>query len=124
VRRARQKRSATPVALAVSVLCGLTALYCTEVIFSNIDQPGATWRRHMAGVWIGTAVLVISLFLLERIGGRSNQQSFRSALPWTPLVALTGLATIVHISAVLVVTVIVFYSPWAYTQMKSHTRSH
>jgi ABC-type uncharacterized transport system permease subunit len=130
VKRARDRaRDATPVALAVSILCGATALYCTEVIYGNIsDEPGTNdaflppWRGHMAGVCIGLTVQVISLFLLQKVGGRSSNQAIRSALPWVPLVVVAGFATVVHIPALFVVTVIVLYSPWAYARMKAGSR--
>lgn len=126
-----QPGDSTLVALAVAVLCGATALYCSEVIYGNIADSGSrraalapSWRGHMLAGCIGAAVLVLSLFLLERIGGRSKSHALRCVIPWLPLVAVTGLASIIHISSYLVVLAIVVYSPWAYRNMRRHAGSN
>jgi hypothetical protein len=131
VRRARyQRRDYTTVALAIAALCGVTAFYCSEVIYSNIEDSGSPnlsavpgWREHMAAGCIGAAVLMISLFLLEKVGGHSTGYAMRSVLHWLPLMAITGLAAVVHIPLYIVVASIVLYSPWAYGSMRRHAKS-
>lgn len=120
----------TSVALTVSVLCGAAALYCSEIVFDDMKDPVSpntgplpAWRSHMVAGCVGTMALVISLFVLERIGGRSRNRAMRSVLPWLPLVALTGLAAIVHIPPFLVLIAILFYSPWAYANMRGPAKS-
>jgi hypothetical protein len=126
----RQLKDPTPVAMAIAVLCGAAALYCSEIIYDNIKDTGSPdvnalpgWRAHMAAGCIGAAALVISLFLLERVGGRSKSRAFRSVLPWLPLVMVTGLGTVIHIPSYAVVAAITFYSPWAYISMRGHAKS-
>ena len=113
-------------ALAIATLCGVSALYCSEIIYDNIKDSGAPdmrqlpgWRAHMASACVGTLAFVTSLFLLETLGGRSRSRALRSAVLWFPLVVLTGLATAVHIPVYLVVLVAVFYIPWAYLRTRA-----
>ena len=117
---------ATPVAVAIATLCGVGALYCAEIMYDNIKDSGAAdmrqlpgWRAHMAFACVGTLAFVISLFFLESLGGRSRRRALRSAVPWLPLVALTGLSTAIHIPMYLVVLVAGFYSPWAYLRTRA-----
>jgi hypothetical protein len=130
VKRARARgRDSTPVALAVSVLCGATAFYLGEVLYNDLAASGSpdisavpSWRGHMAAACIGAIVLAIALFFLERMGGRSNAHAMRLVVPWLPLGAITGLATVVHVPAFLVVTAMVLYSSWAYRAMRWHDK--
>jgi uncharacterized membrane protein YuzA (DUF378 family) len=123
----RQKRSedSTPVAVAIAALCGIAALYCSEIIYDNIRDSGApdmralpAWRAHMASGCVGSLAFVTALFLLQSLAGRSKGSALRSAVPWFPLVALTGLATAVQIPIYLVVGVSAVYIPWAYLQTR------
>jgi hypothetical protein len=121
----KQAAESTPMALAIATLCGLAALYCSEIIYDNIKDSGAPdmrqlpgWRAHMASACVGTMAFVTSLFLLESLGGKSRSRALRSAVPWFPLVALTGLATAIHIPIYLVVLIAVLYSPWAYLRTR------
>lgn len=108
-------------AVTIATLCGTTALYCGEIIWDNIKDSGAPdirqlpgWRAHMASACVGTLAFVISLFLLESLGRRSKSSALRSTVPWLPIVALTGLATAIHIPIYMVALLIAIYSPWAY----------
>ena len=112
-------------AVALAILFGAGALYCGEIIYGNIKDSGAPdmrqlpgWRAHMASACVGTLAFVISLFLLESLGRRSKGSALRSTVPWLPVVALTGLATAIHIPVYMVALLIALYSPWAYL----HTR--
>jgi hypothetical protein len=125
----RMQADSTPVALAVSVLCAAAALYCSEILYGDIKDsvnPDTgtipEWRAHMAAACVGATALVISLFFLERIGGRSRNRAIRSVLPWLPVVAVTGLAAIVHIPSYLVLIAVLFYSPWAYSRMRAQAK--
>jgi hypothetical protein len=124
-RRQKQTEDSTAMAVTIATLCGAAAIYCGEIIYDNIKDSGTVdtrqlsgWRAHMASATAGTLTFVISLFLLESLGRRSKSDALRSTVPWLPLVALTGLATAIHIPTYLVALLAALYSPWAY----SHTR--
>lgn len=124
-RRHKQIKDSTPMAVTIATLCGATALYCGEIIYDSIKDSGAPdmrhlpgWRAHMASACVGTLIFVISLFLLESLSRRSKSSALRSTVPWLPLVALTGLATAIHVPTYIVALLTVLYSPWAYL----HTR--
>jgi hypothetical protein len=121
----KQATDSTPMAVAIATLFGVAALYCGEMIYYNIKDSGAPdmhplpgWRAHMAAACVGTVAFVTALFLLESLGGRSRSVALRSAAQWFPLVALTALATAIHIPIYLVILLGALYSPWAYL----HTR--
>ena len=112
-------------AVAIATLVGVTALYCGEMTYYNIKDSGAPamqrlpgWRAHMAAACVGTLAFVTALFLLESLGGRSRSVALRSAAHWLPLVALTALATAIHIPIYLVILLGAVYSPWAYLQTR------
>jgi hypothetical protein len=122
----KQARDSTPMAVAIATLVGAAALYCGEIIYSNIKDSGSPdmqelprWRAHMGVACAGTLAFVTALFLLESLGGRSKSVALRSAVPWLPLVALTGLATATHIPVYVVILLIALYSPWAYLRTRS-----
>jgi hypothetical protein len=124
-KRQKQMKDSTPVAVVLATLCGAGTLYCSEIIYDNIKDSGAPdirllpgWRAHMGSVCIGTLAFVVSLFLLETLGRRSRGSALRCTVPWLPVVALTGLATAVHIPAYMVALLIVVYSPWAYVHSR------
>ena len=112
-------------AVAISTLFGMAAVYCLEIIYDNISDsaapdvgPWPAWRAHMVSAFVGFLGFVTALFLLQTLAGRSKLNALRSAVPWLPLVALTGLASVVHIPIYLVVGVSVLYSPWAYLRTR------
>jgi hypothetical protein len=120
----KRARDLTPMAVAIATLTGAAALYCGEIIYGNIKDSGTLdtlpgWRAHMGAAFAGSLAFVTSLFLLENLGGRSKRAALRSALPWLPLVALTGLATATHIPMYAVLLLIALYSPWAYLRTRS-----
>jgi hypothetical protein len=124
-KRYRHGDDFTPMAVTIATICGAAALYCSEIIYGNIKDSDAPmrqlpdWRAHMASACIGALVFVTSLFLLEKLGGRSRSRALRSAVPWLPMVGLTGLATAIHIPISLVILIVAFYSPWAYLRMRA-----
>lgn len=113
-------------AVALAALFGAGAFYCVEIIYDNIKDSGAPdmqqlpgWRAHMGSACVGSLAFVTALFLLESLGRRSKLVAARSAVPWLPIVALTGLATAVHIPVYVVIFVAAIYSPWAYLRTRA-----
>jgi hypothetical protein len=113
-------------AVALAALFGAGAFYCAEIIYDNIKDSGAPdmrqlpgWRAHMGSACVGSLAFVTALFLLESLGRRSRLVAARSAVPWLPIVALTGLATAVHIPICVVIVVAAIYSPWAYLRTRA-----
>lgn len=122
----KQTIDSTPMAVAIAALIGATALYCTEIIYSNIKDSGAPdmrqlpeWRVHMASACVGSLAFVIALFLLESLGRKSWRIALRSALPWLPMVVFTGFATGIHIPSDVTILVTAVYSPWAYLRTRA-----
>lgn len=125
-KRQRDTSDSTPMALALSTLIGAAALYCAEIIYGNIKDSGAPdmrqfpgWRAHMGSACVGSLAFVITLFLLESVGRGSRSIAVRSVAPWWPIVALTGLATVIHIPIYLVIPVAAIYSSWAYFRTRA-----
>jgi hypothetical protein len=121
LKKQRNTSDATPVALMVATLFGGGAFYCAEIIYGNIKDSGAPdirqfpgWRAHMGSACVGMVAFMICLFLLESLGRGSRRIAIRSVAPWAPLVALTGVATGIHVPTYIVVLIAVTYSPWAY----------
>jgi hypothetical protein len=126
IKQQKQATDSTPVALAIATLFGITAAYCTEIVYDHIKSPGASdmgqlpgWRAHMASACVGSLAFVIVLFLLESLGRRSKRVALRSAIPWLPIVALTACATAVHIPIYVVILTGSIYSPWAYLRTRA-----
>ncbi len=112
-------------AVALATLFGLGGVYCAEIVYDVMRDAGASeipqlpgWRAHMASACVGSVAFVTCLFLLESLGKRSRGVALRSAGLWFPLVALTGLATAVHIPVYLVILLAALYSPWAYLRTR------
>jgi hypothetical protein len=125
-KRQKDTSESTPIAVGVSVLFGAGALYYIEIIYDNIKDSGApdmrqlpSWRAHMGAACVGSLTFVTSLFLLESLGRQSRSVAARSAVPWIPLVALTALATAVHIPIYVVIPVTILYSRWAYLRTRA-----
>jgi Na+-transporting NADH:ubiquinone oxidoreductase subunit NqrB len=72
------------------------------------------WRLHMGSGCAGIATFSLFLFFLELSRTKSRVASWRISSPWLPLVGLTLLASIVHISYFIVIPVGVLYNGWAY----------
>lgn len=125
-KRQKDTSESTPIAVALSVLFGAGALCGAEIIYDNIKDSGApdmrqlpSWRAHMGAACVGSLTFVASLFLLESLGRHSRSVAARSAVPWLPVVALTGLATAIHIPIYVVIPVILIYSRWAYLRTRA-----
>jgi hypothetical protein len=123
MRKYKKKKNtseSTPVALILATILGAGALYCAEIVYGTITElsgseishlPG--WRAHMGSACVGMVAFMACLFLLESLGRGSRQIALRAVIPWTPLVALTGAATMFHIPSYIVVLIALVYSPWA-----------
>ena len=116
----------TPVAFALGCLGGAGMMYVAEILYDNIresprpDIPGLpNWRAHMGSAFLGTVAFVITFFLLEALGRQSKLMAWRASAPWLPLIALTGLATAIHIPAYLVIPAVAIYSVWAYRRTRA-----
>jgi hypothetical protein len=120
-RRQRSVTNYTPMAVALAAAIGITALQCAEIVYDNgrdervPHNPGAAmWRVHMGCTCAGCVAFAIALFCLERLGRGSMLLALRSTIPWLPTIALTGLATAIHIPMYVVIPLIILYGLWAY----------
>lgn len=116
----------TPTALAVGIFGGAAALYATEVIYSDMRDSGApdipglpNWRAHMGAVCVGSIAFVVTFFLMESLGRKSKVIAWRSSVPWLPLIALTAVATAIHIPIYVVIVSGTLYSVWAYRRTRA-----
>lgn len=128
MRKAKRKTNTsefTPMAVAIATLFGGGALYCAEIIYGTVKDsdtrdmhqlPG--WRAHMGSACVGSVAFVTVLFFLESLSRRSRLVAARAAVPWLPIVALTGLATTTHIPIYVVILAAAIYSPWAYLRTR------
>ena len=105
-------------------MCGAAMFQYTEFVFmSSTDQNGHTanipmWRVHMGSACLGSIGFVIALFCFEVLEKKSKSLAFNSAIPWLPLVAITGLASIIHIPAFIVIIVGFIYGTWVYRRSR------
>ncbi len=125
-KRQKNTSDSTSMALALSTLIGAAAFYCAEIVYDNLRGSGASdirefpaWRAHMGSACVGSLAFVVTLFLLEIVGRSSKRVAVRSAAPWWPIVALTGLATAIHIPIYLVILAAAIYTPWAYFRTRA-----
>jgi len=126
MKKRRQRENildSTPTAVAVAALAAAAAIQAGEIIYDNMRSSGAPyshdiplWRAHMGSACAGSVSFVVTLFLLENLGKKSKLAAWRAIFPWLPLVALTGLATAIHIPIYLVILAAAVYSPWAYSR--------
>jgi hypothetical protein len=72
----------------------------------------------MGSVCLGSVAFVITLFCFEVLEKKSRSLAFNSAIPWLPLVAITGLAAIIHIPAFIVIIVGLIYGTWVYRRSR------
>jgi hypothetical protein len=61
----------------------------------------------------------VSLYFLEELARKSRILAWRSSSAWLPLIALTGLATAIHVSLYVVIPIGALYSLWAYRRTRS-----
>jgi hypothetical protein len=101
-------------------MCGAAIFQYTEFVYvSSTDNNGQPanipiWRVHMGSVCLGFIGFVITLFCFEALEKKSKSIAFNSAIRWHPLVAITGLAAIIHIPAFIVIIVGFIYGTWVY----------
>ena len=122
----RRPSDTTSVAVAIATLVAFAAIQAAEIIYGNIrntdapnDQDIPMWRAHMGSAFAGSVAFIIALFWLESLGRKSKATALRSIFPWLPVVALTGLATAVHIPIYIVLLITASYSVWAYRRTRA-----
>jgi len=112
----------------IAAVCGIAILQYTEfVFFSAVDDNGhtadiPTWRVHMGSTCLGAITFVIALYCCEALEYKSKRLAVRVVIPWLPLVALTGLATIIHVPVLIVVIMGMIYAVWAYLRSRAERR--
>jgi hypothetical protein len=106
--------------MVIAVLVGAAMIQYTEfVFFSARDANGHTadipmWRVHMGSACLGTIAFMIVLFCCDTLGHKSKRRALRLAIPWLPLVGLTGLASIIHIPILIVIILGLTYGAWVF----------
>jgi ABC-type uncharacterized transport system permease subunit len=73
----------------------------------------------MGSACLATVAFVITLFLLESLARKSRPRAWRSSVPWSPLIAMTGIATAIHIPIIAVTIACAAYVPWAYYRTRA-----
>jgi hypothetical protein len=130
MKRARDRQDdgldLTTFALLVGFLGGLGIVTYGESLLGDIRGAGdshapslTNWQVHMGAACMGTAAFVVIFFLLELLGRQSKMSAWRSSWPWLPLVALTALATVIHIPAYAVILMCVLDAIWAYQRTRA-----
>ena len=74
------------------------------------------WQVYMGSTCLGAVAFFIFLFCLELMERRSKIMAWHSSWPWLPLIALTGLATLIHFPAYAVISMGAIICRWAYRQ--------
>jgi hypothetical protein len=120
-RRQKSTSASTSMAVTLAAAVGIGAIQCAEIIYSDsrdaeltYNSAAAMWRVHMGCACAGSAAFVLALFFLECVGRGSVTSALRSTISWLPLIALTGIATIIHIPIYVVILLTVLHSVWAY----------
>ncbi len=120
----------TPTTLLLALLGGSCAFIAVETTLPDVmDQWGShvnefpAWQFHMGAACIAIMTFFTFLFFLELHETRSRTTAWRSSAPWLLLVALTLLATIIHVPYYVVILVGAICSVWAYRQTSSVRRS-
>lgn len=126
-------RDSALTAMGIAAVCGLGVFQASEIIFDNLRDGGANgaaagaapaWRVHMASSFAAFLAVAVVLFLLRRFERRSSRLALSSVTPAFPCIFVTGIATIVHIPAVLVLAIVSACLVWAAARVRdSATRS-
>ena len=113
----------TPATLLLALLGGSCAFIAVETTLPDVMDvwgsqmskvPG--WQFHMGSACSGIMTFFAFLFLLELHETRSRITAWRSSAPWLLLVALTLLATVIHVPYYIVILVGTTCGVWAYRQ--------
>ena len=120
----------TPTTLLVAAFGGACAILTVESTFSDVMDLGEyqmnrlpDWQVHMGSACVGILTFFVFLFILEFLETRSRITAWRSSAPWLPLVAVTALATVVHIPLYIVLLAGASYAVWAYRRTSSVRRA-
>ena len=117
----------TPATLLLAMFGGSCAFTAVETTLPDlmdlwgIKLPG--WQFHMGSACSGIVTFFAFLFFLELHETKSRITAWRASAPWLPLVGLTMLATIVHISYFIVIPSGTLCGVWGYRQTSSVRRS-
>jgi hypothetical protein len=93
-RREQSHDDPTSIALLAAFLGGVGVLFYGESLLHDLQDPGphaqvlTEWRIHMGAACMGTAGLVVILYLLELLGRQSKIIAWRSTghgCPWSGL---------------------------------------
>jgi hypothetical protein len=119
-------RNLTDVALLIAAFSASCMFYTTETLYGFLRDSGSgdlqglsPWRVHMGSACLAMVAFVITFFLLESLARKSRPRALRSTVPWSPLVAVTGVATVIHIPIVAVTIACAVYIPWAYIRTRA-----
>jgi hypothetical protein len=121
----------TPITVLVALFGGACAFIAVEIFLPDLLElferqigkfPG--WQIHMGATCIECTTFFVFLFFLELLETRSRLTAWRASAPWLPLVALTLLATIIHIPYYIVILAGTIYGVSAYRQTSSVRCSH
>jgi hypothetical protein len=111
---------------AAAILGGGGGCGLAELIYYNIKDSNSPdirslpqWRVHMGAISVGIVAFMVALFLLERLNQRRKRPAWRSAAIWSPLAALTGIATAIHIPICFVIVSGYACARWAYSKTMS-----
>jgi hypothetical protein len=124
-KRGKKRKSAhspylTMTAFQVGCFACAAIIYLAEDTYGVIVDTGYQisklpgWRAHMGSVCLGIIAFVMTFFLLEVLSRESKVIAWKTSAPWIPLIALTALATIIHVPAYVVIVVGAGYGIWAF----------
>jgi hypothetical protein len=120
----------TPTTLLVAAFGGACAILTVESTFNDLMDMWEhqmnrlpAWQVDMGSACAGTITFFVLLYILEFFETRSKTTAWRSSAPWLPLVAVTALATVVHIPFYIVLLAGASYAVWAYRRTSSVRRA-
>lgn len=116
--------------LLVALFFSVCSVLAIESIAGDAKDAGwlhmdrvPAWQLHMGAACVGIMTFFVFLYILELLETKSRLTAWRSSAPWLPLVGLTALTTVVHISFCVVLLVSSGYAAWAYRRTCSVRRS-
>lgn len=129
-KRPSREDNRTPTTLLMALFGGTCAFIAVETTLPDLMELWGRqidkvqgWQVHMGAACGGIVTFFTFLFILEVLESRSRTAAWRSSAPWLPLVALTLLATFIHIPYYIVILAGTIYGVWAYHQTSNVRRS-
>jgi hypothetical protein len=121
IKRSSNEYDTTTIRMLVAFFFGACAVLTVESIAGDAKDEGwqlmdrvPAWQVHMGSACLGIMTFVVALFILEVFETRSKTTAWRSSSPWLPLIALTAMATGIHIIFYVVIPIGCIYGIWAY----------